>query len=83
MWAGTPQSATPTEPATGSTASAEPGTLPTNSLPEPTMTILNSAPVGQSDASPFSVPLLIALMVGVVAVLAAVVVVVMRRVRRP
>ncbi|RFA14059.1 hypothetical protein B7R22_10605 [Subtercola boreus] len=80
-WAGSPQSATPSETPTPS-AAVEPGTLPMNALPEPTMTILNTSPVGQTDQSMLSVPLLIAVMVAIVAALAAVVVVIMRRLRR-
>lgn len=82
LWAGSPQSAAPTETATASAVPVEPGTLPLNSVPEPTMTILNSATVGQTDQSMISVPLLIAVMIAIVAALAAVVVVIMRRLRR-
>lgn len=82
-WAGSPQSATATETPTPSADAVEPGTLPANALPEPTMTILNSAPVGQTDQPALSVPLLIAAMIAIVAALGAVIVVVMRRLRRP
>ncbi|MDF2443010.1 MAG: copper resistance protein [Subtercola sp.] len=81
-WAGSPQSAAASETPTPSAAVIEPGTLPMNALPEPTMTILNTSPVGQTDQSMLSVPLLIAVMIAIVAALAAVVVVIMRRLRR-
>ncbi|RFA20001.1 copper resistance CopC family protein [Subtercola boreus] len=82
-WSGTAQSTSSgLESATATAAPVEPGTLPLNAVPEPTMTILNSAPAGQTDHSALTVPLLIALIVGIVAVLSAVVVIVMRRIRR-
>jgi methionine-rich copper-binding protein CopC len=80
-WAGSAEAMAAGSDDSTSTPPATPGAAPLNSLPEPTMTILNSAPVGQTDASPLSVPLLVAGLVGVVAALIAVVVIVMRRMR--
>ncbi|PPF82964.1 copper resistance protein CopC [Subtercola sp. Z020] len=80
-WAGSAEAMAAGSDDSTATAPAQAGATPLNELPEPTMTILNSAPVGQTDASPFSVPLLVAGLVGVVAALIAVVVVVMRRMR--
>lgn len=82
-WSG---SAQPTEQGldseTPSAAAVDPGTAPLSSLPEPTMTILNASPVGQTDTSGLTVPLLVAGLVALLAALSAVFVIVMRRVRR-